>query len=93
MNKVSKTTESRPGGCQQRLVRHWADLAEVPESATHRLEIHVKGCNGWIHKKEGSPDEFGDYLSTHTFYGSQHAASTALLQARGFEVVLANWDA
>lgn len=76
-----------------RLVRNWADLAQIPESETHRLEIDVEFCNGWIFKK-GSEDIFdGHYLSTHTFYGSKHKYSTELLRQCGFNVTVDNWDA
>lgn len=75
-----------------RTVRGWADLAEVPESETHRLEIDVKNCNGWIREK-GNEDALGYYLSTHTFYGSKYRYSTALLRKCGFNVTVANWDA
>lgn len=78
-------------GSQHRFVRHWADLAEVPESETHRLEIDVGGCNGWIHRKDGN-EFLGRYLSTHTFYGTNYLGSTRLLRSCGFNVTLANWD-
>lgn len=35
----------------------------------------------------------GHYLSTHTFYGSNHKRSTILLRQCGFNVTIANWDA
>jgi hypothetical protein len=78
-------------GSQHRFVGHWSDLAEVPESETHRLEIEVENCNGWI-KDKRNPDAFGHYLSTHTFYGSNYLRSTRLLRSCGFNVTLANWD-
>ena len=71
--------------------RDWSDLAELPESETHRLEIDVKGRNGWIYDKR-DPEAFGHYLSTHTFYGMKHKYSTRLLKRCGFNVVCANWD-
>lgn len=74
-----------------RLVRHWADLAALPESKTHKLEINVEGCHGWIHDKR-THDFCAHYLSTHTFYGSQHEHSTKLLRKCGFNVTVANWD-
>lgn len=86
------TDASVASGSLHRLVRHWRDLAEVPESETHRLEINVEHCNGWIHDKR-DPEAFGYYLSTHTFYGSKHEYSTALLRKCGFNVTCANWDA
>lgn len=76
---------------RHRFVRNWHDLAEVPDSATHRLKIDVVRCNGWIHRKDG--DEFlGKYLSTHTFYGTNYLNSTRLLRRCGFNVTLENWD-
>jgi hypothetical protein len=41
--KLGRTAAS---GSQHRFVRHWADLAQVPESKTHRLEIDVDGITG-----------------------------------------------
>ena len=89
--KVERQWNRAHGGSQHRFVRHWADLAEVPESETHRLEIDVEGCNGWIHRKDGK-EYMGKYLSTHTFYGSSYRYSTKLLRRCGFAVTLANWD-
>lgn len=73
------------------MVRHWADLAALPESETHCLEIEVQNCNGWI-KDKRNPNEMGHYLSTHTFYGSNHERSTQLLRKCGWNVTCANWD-
>ena len=75
------------------LIKDWQELAQVPDSATHCLKIAVERCNGWI--KPLIPYDsrnLGHYLSTHTFYGSNYKASTALLQSCGFNVQLANWD-
>lgn len=74
-----------------RMVRHWSDLAELPESETHRLVIDVENSNGMILDKR-DPEAFGHYLSTHTFYGSKHKYSTRLLRRCGFNVTCANWD-
>lgn len=76
---------------EYRQIRTWADLAQVPESKTHRLKIDVQCCNGWIEEK-GNEEALGHYLSTHTFYGSKHEYSTALLRKCGFNVTIANWD-
>lgn len=78
-------------GLTHYFIRHWADLAKVPESATHRLEIQVENCNGWIKCKD-SDEKLGHYLSTHTFYGSNYIHRTGLLRRCGFNVTLANWD-
>jgi len=87
--RIERTTR---GDSPPRLIKDWADLAEISESETHRLEIDLEGCNGWIHRKDG--DEFmGEYLSTHTFYGSNYKNSTLLLRRCGFNVTCANWDA
>lgn len=77
------------------LIKDWTELAKVPESDTHYLEIHE--YNGWIHKKQQTKSEKEshedlEYLSTHTFYGLEYQRSTKRLQACGFNVQLANWD-
>ena len=86
-----KNTENANAGSLHPVVRHWADLAALPESETHRLEIEVENCNGWI-KDKRDPEAMGHYLSTHTFYGSNHEYSTQLLRKCGWNVTCANWD-
>lgn len=76
------------------LISTWAELAAVPESETHRLDIG--DYNGWIVTKKPKSDKFSDrmhYLSTHTFYGSTYQYSTKILQECGFDIELASWDA
>ena len=76
-----------------KLIHTWGELAEVPSSDTHRLEIGEH--NGWIVTKRPKSDKFSDrqkYLSTHTFYSEQHKRSTKLLRSCGFDVEIANWD-
>lgn len=74
-----------------KLINNWIELAKVPDSDTHTLDIVPEEGNGWIvSKKTGYKEE---YLSTHTFYGMTHAHSTKKLQKCGFNVQLANWDA
>lgn len=84
-------TEIANAGSLPRLVRHWEDLAALPESETHRLEIDVEGCNGWI-KDKRDPNAHWLYLSTHTFYGSCHEQSTKMLRKCGWDVTCENWD-
>lgn len=75
------------------LIKDWAELAQVPESSTHRLEIDVEGCNGWIiEKKPRFERKLPIYLSTHTFYGGNHKQSTRTLRQCGFNVTIDNWD-
>lgn len=62
---------------------------QVPPSDTHEIEV-VEDCCAFIFKKNVRQPEL--YLSTHTFYGSQHQLSTARLQACGFDVEIDNWD-
>lgn len=78
------------------IIETWAELKECI-SETHELEIDVRGCSGFIRRKNSrdvNKDYFKNnhYLSTHTFYGSSHEYSTKLLQKCGFNVRLANWD-
>jgi hypothetical protein len=72
-----------------KLIKNWEDLAKVPCSDTHRLDIMPDDGNGWIRDETGDPIE---YLSTHTFYSNNHEYSTRLLQTYGFNVILDNWD-
>ena len=84
-------TETTPQASLPRLVRNWSDLASLPESETHRLEIDVANCNGWIIEKRPIKG-YNYYLSTHTFYGGKHEYSTRILRECGWNVVCANWD-
>jgi hypothetical protein len=84
-----KTVENEP-----KLIKTWDELKECT-SETHTLEI--EDCCGWITHKNSNENyinysENNHYLSTHTFYGSNHELSTKLLQKCGFNVRLANWD-
>ena len=74
---------------KQKLIETWDELSKLEPSETHHLDIEDH-C-GWI-LKNGS-NELEHYLSTHTFYGSMHEFSTAILQECGFNVTLSNWDA
>lgn len=83
-------------GSKPKLIKNWEELALVPESPTHYIEIDTDRCNGWIIKKDRpkeDKDSFGHYLSTHTFYGKEYKRSTVLLQKCGFNVLIDNWDA
>jgi len=93
-NNVLESAKDAPGGDYvDRLVRDWDDLAQLPESETHRLEIDVDGCNGWIiNKHKLNKFACAHYLSTHTFYGANHKHSALLLRKCGFDVTVANWD-
>lgn len=82
-----QTPDNKP-----QLISTWAELAKVPESPTHRLDINVVNCNGWVRAKDPGSTDCPRYLTTHTFYGSSYARETRALQARGFNIQLANWD-
>jgi len=70
-------------------IRHFADLAALPESETHRIEIDKDGQSGWIVDKSISGD-VGQYLSPHTFHSANLKRSTRLLRKCGFNVTCAN---
>ena len=86
------------------LIKNWEELSKIPnESKTHRLEVNVKGCYGWLISKDPKPYKkklsymrnllhLDVYLSTHTFYGNNYKHSTKLLKACGFDVEIDNWD-
>ena len=79
-------------GVQPVVMRHianWNELRTVEDSEKYSLSIG--NHNGWIKNKETG--ELDAYLSSHTFYGSHYENRTKFLQSRGFNVVLANWDA
>lgn len=73
----------------QMLIKSWDELKHC-KSATHYLKLDLEmGC-GWVKSKTDSDDRI--YLSTHSFYGSCYKGTTQILQERGFDVVIANWD-
>lgn len=75
-----------------KLIKTWKELAELPPSKTHRIDIDT-GYSGWVCSLDET-DKRPLYLSTHTFYGKgQHKFSTKLLQSCGFNVEIDNWDA
>ena len=86
------------------LIKNWEELSKIPnESKTHRLEVDVEGCSGWLISKDPKPykkklsymrnlPHLDVYLSTHTFYGNSYKHSTKLLKACGFDVEIDNWD-
>lgn len=71
------------------VIKNWEELAQVPCSDTHRLDIVPEDGCGWIKDETGNSIE---YLSTHTFYSNNYEYSTRLLQTYGFNVILENWD-
>ena len=95
MNSHQRRKARRKGITQfkepPKLIRNWEELAQVPDSETHRLDIDVNNGCGWCYAKDKS-ETFGCYLSTHTFYGSTHERSTQNLRKRGFNVTIDNWD-
>ena len=86
------------------LIKNWEELSKIPnESKTHRLEVDVEGCCGWLISKDTKPykkklsymrnlPHLDVYLSTHTFYGNNYKNSTKLLKAFGFDVEIDNCD-
>lgn len=80
-----------------KLIETWKDLVGL-ESEDYYLEIDVEKCSGWInpkdHVKYDDKDywKHNEYLSTHTFYGTQYKNYTKILRSFGFDVQLKNWD-
>ena len=78
-----------------KLIKNWEELAQVPPSDTHYLDISTHGGNGMIVTKKPKSNKHSDkyeYLSTHTFYGKHFQYSTELLQTCGFDDEIDNWD-
>lgn len=73
-----------------KLIKDWVELSQVKSRLDYHLEITPQNGNGWIvDSKSGKSIE---YLSTHTFYGSNYEYSTKLLKRYGFDVTIDNWD-
>lgn len=72
------------------LVKDWVQLSKVKSSQDYHLEIKPEDGNGWI--VDSRTGDHVEYLSTHTFYGSQHEFSTRQLSKYGFDVEVDNWD-
>lgn len=70
-----------------KLITTWQELGQI-QSENYTLKI--EDGSGWVISKETG--DWVEYLSTHTFYGSQHKESTKMLRALGFDVEIANWD-
>lgn len=64
------------------LIKNWKELAKVPDSETHRIE--VENYSGWIlNKTTGKAEE---YLSTHTFYKKSGRAGSSIFKNYGFDI-------
>lgn len=75
-----------------KLISTWKELSELPPSKTHKLEIDVSMCCGWVIALNEEFDySTSHYLSTHTFYEKNYKQSTSLLQKCGFDIELKNW--
>lgn len=72
-----------------KLIKNWKELSQTPVNDKYRIVVDEEMCSGEIQTLDG---EFCEYLSTHTFYGSQYKYSTELLQKYGFDIEIDNWD-
>lgn len=70
-------------------VKNWTELANIPASETHYLDIDPDKFCGWIRSKESGDLDF--YLSTHTFYEEARNRYTQALRRHGFDVQLMSW--
>lgn len=69
----------------------WEQLAKVQPSKTHKLDIDVEMCCGWIIENIKTMNDI--YLSTHTFYsGDTTKEVNDILQTCGFEIELVSWE-
>jgi len=70
-----------------KIIKSWEDLAQLPDSATHRLQI--KDWCGWVISKEVPPKgRKHQYLSSHSFYKSHYKQTTQKLRDCGFDITL-----
>lgn len=83
-----------------KLIRTWDELYDIKSKDNKFIIVPDEdGYAAWIQPiketKETLNELFWDtheYLSTHTFYGSQYKNSTKILQRFGFDVEIDNWD-
>ena len=75
------------------LINNFIDLLNM-ENDKYYIDVDEDFTSAYIISKVKNADDFGyhEYLSTHTFYGSQYFASTLALRKKGFNVQLKNWD-
>jgi len=75
-----------------KIIKSWEDLAQLPDSATHRIEIG--DYRAWVIKKRPLGDEENvlgkgfEYLPSNSFHVSHHKQSTQTLKNCGFNVTL-----
>lgn len=73
----------------QVIIKSWEELSHC-KSDTHYLKIDLEMGRGWVKSKTDSEDRV--YLSTHSFYGSCYKDTTQILNERGFDIKVDNWD-
>lgn len=71
------------------VIKSWEELNKC-KSDTHSLEIDLVMGRGRVKSKTDSEDSV--YLSTHSFYESSYKYTTQILNDRGFNVEIDNWD-
>lgn len=73
-------------------VKRWKDLVGlISKDGKWKLRINEDFGNGWIKPTDPESNEFGYYLSTHTFYERNYKYNTKVLQDYGFDVELESW--
>lgn len=73
-----------------KLIKTWDELIGL-ENDKYKVVVDLDAGNGWIISKNNE-DDWKEYLSTHTFYGSQYQVSTKTFQKYGFDIEIDNWD-
>lgn len=72
-----------------KLIESWEELQGL-KNDKYYIDVDLEYGSANIYSFEDP--SFYEYLSTHTFYGSQYQYSTAALQEYGFDVQIKNWD-
>ena len=90
-----------------KLIKNWKELSQVPPNNKYKIIVNdccgwiVPICDmpnradficNCEETKENDYYENHRYLSTHTFYGKNYKESTKLLQEKGFDIEIDNWD-
>lgn len=72
--------------------KNWNDLVGlVSRDGKYKFVIEVDHCSGWIKPTDETSEEFGYYLSTHTFYEKFYRETNKVLKEYGFDVEVESW--
>lgn len=81
INSIISLFSNRP-----KLIRSWEELAKVPNSSTHRIEVFPNDRCAWIYPNDNKA--IGYYLNSFTFREGYHKVATRKLRRKGFNIII-----